>query len=147
MKLRVTDISPNDMIVKSGQNISVYTVNIDIFLYAFNDLIIWRNVSHPETTHICNKTCNSNFYVTINVSDKSRERCLPSDNLQNYVLDFFFQNTNRNGEIPNREVSFIFLAPIHVSYTLKVMWCMTVDNKNCNFFFPNPEYFPTKTSY
>ena len=52
---------------------------------------------------------------------KAENVVLPLTILQNYVL-VFFQKINRGGEIQDRKVSSISLAPIHVSHTLKVRW-------------------------
>ena len=51
---------------------------------------------------------------------KAENVVLPLTILQNYVL-VFFQKINRGGDIQDRKVSSISLAPIHVSHTLKAM--------------------------
>ena len=73
---------------------------------------MWNNM-------VDNKTCNLNFSVTFDLSDESRERSSPSNNSAKLRSRLFFQKINRRGEIQYRKVSSIFLAPIHVSHTLK----------------------------
>ena len=58
---------------------------------------------------------NLNFSFTFDLSDKSRERSSPSKNSAEFAS--FFQKINRGGEIQNRKISSISLAPIHVSHS------------------------------
>ena len=84
---------------------------------------------------VVNKTCNPNFSVTVDLPDKSWERCPPSINFAgNFAFSFLLQKINRCGEIQDCKVNSLSLFyPYTFHIVLRGAGCI-IRLKN-RFFF------------